>query len=124
MVDLSKYWKLVRLSAAGDIITEAVLGAQDFLKQHFPEPTELSDSLIQQQLMERYHADQQAGNIREQNWAEICLRCFISGQIQQACIRIEVQFGNHHGFTRHDLLVLVLDEMPLQHSPQIGRAHV
>lgn len=118
MVDLSKYWKLVRLSAAGDIITEAVLGAQDFLKQHFPEPTELSDSLIQQQLMERYHADQQAGNIREQNWAEICLRCFISGQIQQACIRIEVQFGNHHGFTRHDLLVLVLDEMPLQHSPR------
>ncbi len=120
MVDLSRYWKLLRMNAAGEIITEAVPMAQDFLQQHFPEPEQLSDSAIQQRLLELYQADAQldAQSIRgrksEPQLAEFCLRCFISGQIQQSCLRIEAQFGNRHGFTRRDLLMLVLDEMPFQ----------
>lgn len=119
MVDLSRYWKLVRMSAAGEIITDVISVAQDFLRQHFPEPDELTDSAIQRQLLEFYQAEAQQLNQQiTQNLAELCLRCFISRQIQQSCLRIELQFGNRHGFTYRDLLMLVLDEVPLQRLPR------
>jgi hypothetical protein len=114
MVDLSRYWKLVRMNGAGEIITEVVPTAQDFLQQHFPEPDEFTDSTIQRQLLELYQAAQPTSPHSNQSLAALCLRCFISGQIQQSCIRIEAQFGSRHGFNRRDLLMLVLDEMPLQ----------
>lgn len=104
------------MKAAGEIITEVVPMAQEFLSQHFSEPEQLSDSAIQRQLLEFYQVNtQQTSKPKsDQTSAELCLRCFISGQIQQACLRIESQFGSRHGFTRRDLLMLVLDEEPLQ----------
>lgn len=116
MVDLSRYWKLVRMSGAGDIIIEVVPAAQGFLQQHFSQPDELSDSAVQRRLLEIYQVGSQVTGKQNSNQslAELCLRCFVSGQIQQSCLRIEAQFGSRHGFNRRDLLMLVLDEMPLQ----------
>lgn len=126
MVDLSRYWKRVRVSAAGEVVTEVVSIAQDFLMQHFPDPDQLPDSLIQRQLLDLYQAETQppdrqqakAQRPAELRPAELCLRCFISGQIQQSCLRIESQFGSRHGFTRRDLLMLVLDEGALRADPR------
>lgn len=104
MGDLSKYWKLVRINAAGEIITDAIPTAEAFLRQHISEAEELQDSMIQQRLLQLYQSDS------TQPLAKLCLRCFISAQMQQVCSRLESQFGGTHGFNRRDLLALVLDE--------------
>ena len=44
--------------------------------------------------------------------AELSLRCYVSHIIEQACIRLESQFGRQHGFTRSDIFPFVLDESP------------
>ncbi len=42
--------------------------------------------------------------------AQMSLRCFISKQIEMACVQLEMQFGELHGVRRSDLLPLVLDD--------------
>lgn len=122
MVDLSKYWRLVRIRASGEIITEVVPLAQEFLRRQFPEPDDdqPSDSAVQRHLLDCYQASmgQPEPKLGMPSPAELCLRCFISGQIQQSCLRIERQFGSRHGFTCRDLLMLILDEVPVPHSPR------
>ena len=42
--------------------------------------------------------------------AQRCLRCFISHQIRQACIQLDMQFGREHGFSRKELFIYTLND--------------
>lgn len=105
----SHYWQFVKLKATGLCIRETIANAREFFLQQFPitDPldavAELTDSQVQKQLW------QLSKNGEPQ--AEICLRCFISNQIEQTCYQIANQFGTEHGFRYNDLLVFVLNDV-------------
>ncbi len=111
----SRYWKLVRLEARGRHRVEEIVSVKAFFRQQFPElknQLDVPDRLVQQQLLALRSRDLQASAEEASNHllTDCCLRCFISSQIEQACIQLEVQFGSEHGFTRYDLFPFVLDD--------------
>ena len=111
----SKYWKLVRLEATGKSKLEEIFLAREFLQKQFPQlnnQIEVSDTVIQRQLLKllNHGSETSAEDANDYLMAQTCLRCFISHQIEQACIQLELQFGREHGFNRHDLFPLVLDD--------------
>lgn len=123
----SRYWRLVRLNVAGECITGEIIQAREFFRQQFPElagQVEVQDSLIQKQLLQLLHGtlENSCSDARSRPLAECCLRCFISSQIQQTCIRLEDQFGGEHGFTRCDLLPFVLDNVSITGSRVLDRS--
>jgi hypothetical protein len=88
-----------------------VIAAKDFLYKRFPTLADDSDVALQRQLW-NFTREQQANN----SMAEICLRCYISHQIYQACVDIGAKFGKQHGFNYEDLLLIVLGDEVLQSS--------
>ncbi|MDX2214265.1 MAG: hypothetical protein SFY66_13330 [Oculatellaceae cyanobacterium bins.114] len=116
-----KYWKFVRLDATGKRQIEEIAAAKTFLLQHFGEDlrqSELTDTTIQRQLWQIWQNNTTDSETRR--LAEICLRCYISNQIEQVCLHLEGQFGSEHGFTRYDLFPLVLNDVPeVRRFPQV-----
>ncbi len=104
---ISKYWKLVRIDAAGNRQILEIAAAKEFFTSAFSEFSSSDDVDIQQQLL-RWVRD--AVNSERRVLAERCLLCFISWQIEQVCLQLERQFGTVHGFTCRDLLPYVLDD--------------
>ncbi len=107
----SKYWKLIRLDTTGKRQIQEVASVKAFFYQRFPElknQIEVSDRVIQNRLLTIYRDPSIANSDRLMT--ECCLRCFISHQIEQTCIQLELRFGSEHGFTRYDLFVFVLDD--------------
>lgn len=108
---LSRYWNLVRLVAAGSRRVDERSSAREFFQQQFP-PLQHGEAIdhdqIQLHLIQLIRNPQTETTARTQ--AELCLRCFISHQIEQVCIQLEQQFGAYYGFTRQDLFALVLDD--------------
>ncbi len=105
----SKYWRLVRIDAAGNRKILEIAPAKAFFASafnEFPYYTDVPSTDIQPQLL-RWVRD--AAN-SERLLAERCLLCFISWQIEQVCLQLEAQFGAVHGFTYRDLLPYVLDD--------------
>ena len=104
-----KYWTLVTLDGTGDRTTRELENAKSFFTATFadlPNINEVADTVIQQRLLElSRHA-----NSEQSLLAQRCLLCFISWQIQQACLQLARQFGDFHGFTERDLLAYVLDD--------------
>jgi hypothetical protein len=103
-----RYWHWVRLNGSGQRQVEEIPVAKTFFCQQFPQfidqNQDVSDAAIQQQLLD----------LREsQPLAELCLRCFISEQIDQACLDLVRQFGTVGGFKHTDLLHFVLDDYKL-----------
>jgi hypothetical protein len=105
MSPVVNYWRFNRLNIQGKISVEEIVSAKRFLQEEHPhlvnqEP--FSDTLMQNYLF----------NLLQQHNtnAEICLRCFISEQIKQVCLKLERQFGYTHQFTRYDLFPFVLDD--------------
>lgn len=112
----SRYWKLVRLNATGGRKVEEIQSAKAFFKQqfsHLVEQTDMPDALlIQRQLVHLLGASSNDADSDATSYlAELCLRCFISGQIEQVCIQLENQFGSKHGFTRNELFPFVLNDV-------------
>ena len=109
MKTASKYWNLVRLDSSGKLkITEISL-AKKFFQQQFPNLIDrevISDLAVQRDLIALKNIDREVTGV----WAERCLRCFISHQIRQVCIQLEMQFGREHGFTRSDLFIYTLND--------------
>ncbi len=109
MKTASKYWNLVRINSSGKLkITEISL-AKKFFQQQFPnliDRESISDLVVQHDLIALKHINREVAGV----WAERCLRCFISHQIRQVCIQLEMQFGREHGFTRSDLFILTLND--------------
>lgn len=131
----SRYWTLIRLDATGRRISEPLASAKAFFLTSFPDylpQAEVPHTLIQRQLLhwmregtEQYtdlqsthkkditsttvsQSDNEETNRRL--LAELCLKCFISSQIDRICQQLAARFGELHGFTRSDLLRYVLDE--------------
>ncbi|MBD3886945.1 hypothetical protein IFO70_35555 [Phormidium tenue FACHB-886] len=98
------YWRLVRLDGTGKRRVEEVEIAKAFFQTRFAAEA-TSDAFIQRDLLQLLRT----GSANQQQ-AEICLRCFISQQIEQVCVQLERRFGAQHGFTRYDLFPFVLDD--------------
>ncbi len=120
----SKYWQLVRLEATGKPKVEEIVSARAFLQQQFPQlntQIEVPDKVIQGQLLRLLDnsSETSAEDANNHLMAQSCLRCFISHQIEQVCIQLELQFGKEHGFNRYHLFPLVLDDT-LDDLPDAG----
>lgn len=108
MGQASRYWTLVKLGSNGRSYTEAIAVARQFFQAQFPDlEDDIPEGKIQQQL---WQIRQHSSHPPDQFAAELCLRCFISHQVEQVCIQLETQFGDYYGFTRHDLFPYVLDD--------------
>jgi len=105
MGSLVKYWTFYQLNAQGRVINEEIPQAKSFIQQEYPDrgnQNTSSDAGIQRHLF---------GLFRNQDAiAEICLRCIISEQIKQICVKLECDFGKNHQFNRYDLLPYVLND--------------
>ena len=103
----SNYWNLVRLDSSGRLQIQKVVRAQQYFVELFPsfDSQNISDRLIQKDLFLRRN-DSNENSIN----ADLCLRCFISHCIRQACIRLYKMFGQKHGFSLSELFRCVLDD--------------
>jgi predicted RNase H-like nuclease len=101
-----RYWRLVRLDGMGQRRVEEVASARAFFQDRFAAVQSISDALIQRELQ----LLRESTNSADRQQAEWCLRCFISQQIEQVCVQLELKFGSQHGFSRHDLFPFVLDD--------------
>ncbi len=111
MGSMVRYWQLVRLDGTGNRRLHTLPIARDFVQQHFSDETtdgEGVDLSVQKRLMQVFR--DQTVAVADRSAAELCLRCFISHQIEQTCIQLEEQFGVTGGFTRRELWSLVLDD--------------
>lgn len=109
MRSASKYWSLIQMDGNGRRRTEELKVAKTFLQQQFDlaELGEMTDALLQKKLL---FLLKNAEAPLDRDLAELCLRCFISHQAEQTCIRLEQQFGDRYGFSRSDLFPFVLDD--------------
>jgi hypothetical protein len=110
------YWQLVRLDGTGQCRIGSIAIAEAFFQKFRAAAADLSPAKLHlglvQSRLEPAHADA----------ADLCLRCYISHQIQQVCLRLEQQFGQQHGFSRTDLLPLVLHDDGTPRSRQPANA--
>jgi hypothetical protein len=100
------YWQFYQLNGRGEVSSKEILSAKDFIQEQCADIVEkipFSDAAIEQRLF----AFMNQGNPR----AEICLRCYISSQIRQVCLKLAQQFGESHQFNAYDLFSLVLDDV-------------
>ena len=122
-----KYWTLRRIDFVSYDAPNFQKGYQDqvlplALQQFqawFPyegEPQELSsqqDRKIQAILLSHFlnqHCDPSLSSIPAWAIAGLCLRCYVSHAIVQACQKLAQQFGERYGFSTLDLLPLVLTD--------------
>lgn len=119
----SKYWKLTKINANGHSRTEEILQVKAFFQQQFPQfvnQVDLMNAPIQKHLWQIC----QDSTLGDRTSAELCLRCYISSQIEQVCIQLETQFGQNYGFSRSDLLPYVLDDdgkVPFETSRSLAK---
>jgi hypothetical protein len=116
MSNASRYWNLVRLEPTGRSRNRELPPVKAFFLEEFPKVMDpIQNAPIQKVLVHLWHTPEeqvQAGAdlSKKSTLAELSLRCFITSQIEQVCIQLEMQFGELHGFRRSDLLPFVLDD--------------
>jgi hypothetical protein len=111
MGSIVKYWRFVRMGTLGKRQVEEIALAKAFFQQQFADlvgQTDVPDASIQRQLWQMIQPNESSD---QRQYAEWCLRCYISNQIEQSCLQLETQFGSEHGFTRYDLFPFVLDDV-------------
>ncbi len=110
MSTIAWYWGFNRLSTDGKTLVEEKAEAKIFIQEqclNVVNQIPLNHSAIQRHLFALFRENHLL--------AEICLRCFISEQIKQACINLELNFGKNYQFSCGDLFPFVLDDT-LDHS--------
>lgn len=113
----SKYWTLIRTDPHRGRKSSEVAAARAFFGDRFlRENANASEVAIESQLIGWFRAGMSGQKDQSPEPAELCLRCFVSGAIEQACIQLELQFGRAHGFTRYDLFGFVLNDVDLRCS--------
>jgi hypothetical protein len=134
MSEPSKYWNLIRIDAAeasGGYKIQPMPLAQQFFQAHFLESvrrSSLTDAPIQAALLQWSHTEAvtakaiatthaakpdrpcPVGEASTQLKALLCLRCYISHPILQACVKRARIFGAGNRFTYRDLLPFVLND--------------
>jgi hypothetical protein len=111
MSSIARYWRLVRLDGTGNRRAETLTIAKEFFAQQFADEVSQGtggDLMVQKRLVQVLQDPMT--HLVDRSAAELCLRCFISHQIEQTCIQLEEQFGGMGGFTRRDLFAVVLDD--------------
>ncbi|MBW4582026.1 MAG: hypothetical protein KME42_20880 [Tildeniella nuda ZEHNDER 1965/U140] len=103
-MDNARYWTLVRLDNAGNPKRHMLEPAKTFVQQQLT--ADVTDAAMQQRLVPLMRSP----NHPDQDVVALCLRCFLSHLIEQACTHLETQFGAYYGFTRYDLYPFVLDD--------------
>ncbi len=123
----SRYWSAIAIDAAGRRQVREITTAKVFLLESFPDftpDTQVSDTQVQRQLWYWMQDAGEAGEaggaggaggaegaeINQSYKAQLCLKCFMSQQIDYVCRGLASRFGAEHGFTSTDLLPFVLDE--------------
>ncbi len=102
-----RYWKLVRIDGGGSRKILEIPTARSFLTQLFGELTDdVPDGDIQRQLMDLYRDSSSGSTLL----AERCLLCFLSGILEQGCLRLTRRFGEKYNFHCSELLRFVLDD--------------
>ncbi|MEM8831826.1 MAG: hypothetical protein AAGE96_21070 [Cyanobacteria bacterium P01_G01_bin.19] len=104
----SKYWNLVRIDSSGKIAITEISQAKQFFQMRFATTNDcedLADLSIQRELLTEKKRKKETSIS-----AERCLRCFISHQIRQVCIQLDLQFGREHGFSSQDLYIYTLND--------------
>jgi hypothetical protein len=92
------YWQFHQLNGRGEVSSKEILSAREFIQEQCADIVEkvpFSDTAMEQRLF----AFMNRGNPT----AEICLRCYISSQIRQVCLKLAQQFGENHQFKSSDL---------------------
>lgn len=105
MSEVSQYWLFNRLNNQGKVVVEEIAEAKLFIQQQCSDLSNQkysSDTAMQHRLFALLQENQST--------AEICLRCFISEQIKQVCLKVTRQFGESHQFNSNDLYPFVLDD--------------
>lgn len=118
MIDVSKYWKFVKLSTSSPSV-EMIVAAQTYFHSSFPglaQKVEVSDAALVRSLWQQVRSSKET-DTNEPYLAEICLRCYISHQIYQVCFDLGTKFGSRNGFTYQDLLPFVLVDEVLLATP-------
>lgn len=120
MSTVNRYWKLVKLDATGLTRSRELPEVRQFFQSQFPEVVDpVPHNPVQTALMAiarpprppiRSQSGPESGSQAARLEAELSLRCFISKQIEQTCIQLELQFGEMHGVRRSELFPLVLDD--------------
>ncbi|MGK7907698.1 MAG: hypothetical protein AB4040_10795 [Synechococcus sp.] len=113
MGSASRYWRFVRIDAAGKRKIDSLAPVKTFFQQQFADSIyqlNVSDEDAQCRLVQWMRGGDGTGYVDRARFAEICLRCFISNAIEQVCVQLEKQFGSKHGFSRYDLFPFVLDD--------------
>lgn len=103
----SRYWQLIRLDAAGKRVADEIVSAKAFFTQAFPQyltGEDVPDTDIHRQLLQWW-------KIENTHPAQLCLRCYISSLLEQACIQLETNFGSNYSFTRYDLFPIILNDI-------------
>lgn len=106
----SEYWQLAKLDSTGRVQMDVITDAKLYFQQQFPDwaaDADVQDRTVQQSLWQQMKAAETPG---EASAAELCLRCFISHQVDRACWDLSSKFGTRNRFTHADLLPFVLDD--------------
>jgi hypothetical protein len=112
------YWQFHQLNGRGEVNSKEILSAKNFIQEQCADIVEkvpFSDAAMEQLLF----AFMNRGNPT----AEICLRCYISFQIRQVCLKLAQQFGENHQFKISDLYPFVLDDVLEQNRQSQSREY-
>ena len=118
MLSLSKYWKLWKIDPSDASVGYKSLTsgmAQEFLLQEFGqlddlEVEKLKPDRIQASLLSSFYFDKSDLNLAKRARAGLCLRCYVSYPILNACKKLASLFNSGYLFTYRDLLPYVLND--------------
>ncbi|MEM7727005.1 MAG: hypothetical protein AAF208_11640 [Cyanobacteria bacterium P01_A01_bin.45] len=109
VVDTFKYWTLVTIDGSGQRKLKEIGGAKTFFNDLFQD-VEKSEVFVKREIQTRLLEIYQNNTNQSRLLAKRCLLCFISWQIELACLKLAKEFGDFHGFTKYNLLPYVLDD--------------
>lgn len=118
MVAPSRYWEMYVIDAreGRGYRNQALSPAKEFFHNEFPELVGLSklshqqNRDIQTSLLSCFRGEGSSVNDLNRAEAGLCLRCYISYFIKEACIKLVSQFGSNNRFTTPDVLPFVLND--------------
>lgn len=118
MVAPSRYWEIfvIDTSQGRGYKSQVVPPAKEFFQKQFPELAGLAnlsqqqDWEIQASLLSYFRTEESSLDASICPAAGLCLRCYISYFIKEACIKLVSQFGSHSCFTLPELLSFVLND--------------
>ncbi|HEY9605857.1 MAG TPA: hypothetical protein V6C85_29900, partial [Allocoleopsis sp.] len=118
MIAPSKYWEIfvIDTSEGRWYNGQVVRPAKEFFQKQFLELagvanlSQQQDLEIQAALLSYFRTEESSLNTSIGSVAGLCLRCYISYFIKEACIKLVSQFGHHSCFALPDLLPFVLND--------------